>query len=47
MLRFLLALLLTLIAAPTFALESAPVVINRLFDGSHRGKLLLRVNVDA
>ena len=28
-------------------LENAPVVINRLFDGSHRGKLLLRVNADA
>jgi NADPH-dependent curcumin reductase CurA len=28
-------------------LENAPVVINRLFDGSHRGKLLLRVATDA
>jgi NADPH-dependent curcumin reductase CurA len=25
-------------------LENAPVVLNRLFDGSHRGKLVLRVN---
>nr|WP_255494768.1 NADP-dependent oxidoreductase [Luteibacter sp. Sphag1AF] len=27
-------------------LENAPVVLNRLFDGSHRGKLLLRVGVE-
>ena len=27
-------------------LESAPDVINRLFDGSHRGKLLLKVASD-
>jgi NADPH-dependent curcumin reductase CurA len=28
-------------------LENAPVVLNRLFDGSHRGKLLLRVAQDS
>ena len=27
-------------------LENAPEVINRLFDGSHRGKLLLKVASD-
>ncbi|TPG48824.1 NADP-dependent oxidoreductase [Rhodanobacter glycinis] len=27
-------------------LENAPVVLNRLFDGSHRGKLVLRVGAD-
>ncbi|MGN6229190.1 MAG: NADP-dependent oxidoreductase, partial [Dyella sp.] len=26
-------------------LENAPVVLNRLFDGSHRGKLVLRVGL--
>ena len=28
-------------------LENAPVVLNRLFDGSHRGKLVLRVDGEA
>ena len=28
-------------------LENAPVVLNRLFDGSHRGKLVLRVGAQA
>jgi NADPH-dependent curcumin reductase CurA len=28
-------------------LENAPVVLNRLFDGSHRGKLVLRVDARA
>jgi NADPH-dependent curcumin reductase CurA len=28
-------------------LENAPVVLNRLFDGSHRGKLVLRVDAQA
>jgi hypothetical protein len=28
-------------------LENAPVVLNRLFDGDHRGKLVLRVDPDA
>jgi NADPH-dependent curcumin reductase CurA len=28
-------------------LENAPLVLNRLFDGSHRGKLLLRVDPQA
>ena len=28
-------------------LENAPEVLNRLFDGSHRGKLVLRVDADA
>lgn len=28
-------------------LENAPVVLNRLFDGSHRGKLVLRVDPEA
>jgi NADPH-dependent curcumin reductase CurA len=28
-------------------LENAPVVLNRLFDGSHRGKLVLRVDAEA
>ena len=28
-------------------LENAPVVLNRLFDGSHRGKLVLRVDPQA
>jgi NADPH-dependent curcumin reductase CurA len=27
-------------------LENAPVVLNRLFDGSHKGKLLLKVASD-
>jgi NADPH-dependent curcumin reductase CurA len=27
-------------------LENAPLVLNRLFDGSHRGKLLLKVASD-
>jgi NADPH-dependent curcumin reductase CurA len=26
-------------------LEDAPLVLNRLFDGSHRGKLVLRVDL--
>jgi NADPH-dependent curcumin reductase CurA len=28
-------------------LENAPLVLNRLFDGSHKGKLVLRVEPDA
>ncbi|MEO5810536.1 MAG: hypothetical protein ABIU96_12790 [Rhodanobacter sp.] len=28
-------------------LENAPEVLNRLFDGSHRGKLVLRVDMQA
>jgi NADPH-dependent curcumin reductase CurA len=28
-------------------LENAPLVLNRLFDGSHKGKLVLRVEPEA
>jgi NADPH-dependent curcumin reductase CurA len=28
-------------------LENAPEVLNRLFDGSHTGKLVLRVDAEA